>query len=94
MDKQRPSKILGVPTRTQRDRGILTGIQKNQGTIKTKQKAVAVGDRNTHKVLSPERTYLQNVTDSSICERYLEEDESGTPICMTVRAQPWDIRHP
>jgi hypothetical protein len=34
--------------------------QKNQGTVKIKQKPVAMGDRTTCGSLSPERTPFQN----------------------------------
>jgi hypothetical protein len=44
--------------------------------------------------MSPERTPLQNGIDSPIRERCQEKDESGTPIYMTVRAQPWDVGRP
>jgi hypothetical protein len=42
----------GIPTRTL--------CQNNQGTVKIEQKPVAMGDRTTHRILSPERTPFQN----------------------------------
>jgi hypothetical protein len=62
LDKQRPSKILGILNRTQAGKGIPTRTlcQKNQGTVNIKQKPVKMGDRTTLRALSPERTPLQN----------------------------------
>jgi hypothetical protein len=62
LDKQRPSNILGILNRTQTGEGIPTRIlcQKNEGTVKIKQKPVRMGNRTTHRTLSPERTPLQN----------------------------------
>jgi hypothetical protein len=49
---------IGCPSQTQTRKGFPTRTicQKNQGTVKTKQKPVTVGDRT----LSPERTPFQN----------------------------------
>jgi hypothetical protein len=44
--------IKGIPTRIH--------CQKNQGAVKTKQNPVTVGDRIIHRILSTERTPLQN----------------------------------
>jgi hypothetical protein len=57
--------ILRVFNRTQWGKGILTKIvcQKNQGTIKTEQKQVRMGDGTTYGTLSPKRTHLQNRFD-------------------------------
>jgi hypothetical protein len=46
---------MKIPTRTL--------CQKNQGIVKSKQKPVMMGDRITHRTLSPERTPLQNGID-------------------------------
>jgi hypothetical protein len=55
--------------------------QKNQGTVKSKQKPVTMCDRTTHRTLSPERTPLQmELTNSLTCERCLEKDETATHI--------------
>jgi hypothetical protein len=42
---------------------IRTLCQKKQGTVKTKQKPVIMGDRTTHRALSPKRAPLQNGID-------------------------------
>jgi hypothetical protein len=54
------NKILGILNRTQTGKGIPTRTlcQKDQGTVETKQKPVAMGDRTTHG--TPERTSFQN----------------------------------
>jgi hypothetical protein len=56
------SNILGMLNRIQTGKGIPTRTlcQKNQGTVKIKQKPVMMGDRTTHRTLSLERTPLQN----------------------------------
>jgi hypothetical protein len=57
---------FGALNRTQTGRRIPTKIlcQKNQGTVRTKQKpGVTVGDRTTYRTLSPERTPFRNGTD-------------------------------
>jgi hypothetical protein len=65
----------GIPTRTL--------CQKNQGTVKTKQKPVTVGDRT----LSPERTPLQNgIDEESHLRRGLEKAESATHILCDCEA--------
>jgi hypothetical protein len=50
---------------TETDKGIPTWTlcQKNQGTLETKQKRVAVDDRTFQRTLSHERTPLQNSID-------------------------------
>jgi hypothetical protein len=65
LDKKRPSKILGVLNRTQTAKGISTRTlcQRSQGTAKTTQKPVTVGDRATYRALSSDRTPPQNVID-------------------------------
>jgi hypothetical protein len=57
--------LLGVLNRTQRGKGILTRTlcQKNQGTVKSKQMPVTVGDRTAYRTLSSERTPLQSEID-------------------------------
>jgi hypothetical protein len=61
----RLQKILVVLNRNQISKGIPTRTicQKDQGTLKTKQRPVAVGDRTTNGTLSPERTPVQNGID-------------------------------
>jgi hypothetical protein len=62
---QTDKKILGILNRTQTGKGIPTRTlcQKNQGTVKIKQKPVTMGDRTIHRTLSPERTPFQNGTN-------------------------------
>jgi hypothetical protein len=83
-------KNTGALNRTQTGKGILTRTlcQKNQGNVKTKQKPVTIGDRTSYRILSPERTSLQNGTDKCpIGKRSLENDESATHILCDVRLQ-------
>jgi hypothetical protein len=84
LNKQGPSKILGVLNGTQRARGIPTWVlcQKNQTTVKTEHKAVMVGDRTTYRTLSPETELI----NSPICERCLEKHESATHILWDCEA--------
>jgi hypothetical protein len=53
-----------------------TLCQNNQGTVEFQPKPVTADDRTTYRTLSPERTSLQNGTDSPICERSLQKDGS------------------
>jgi hypothetical protein len=46
-----------------------------------------LGGRTTYRTLSPNRAPFQiRLTDDSICERYLEEDESATHILCDSEA--------
>jgi hypothetical protein len=62
MTKRNYQKYWKSLNRTQTGKGIPTKTlyQKNQGTVKTKQKPVTVGDRTTYGTMSPERKPLQN----------------------------------
>jgi hypothetical protein len=62
---QRPSDLLGVLNSIQTGIGTPTSTvcQRDQGTIKTKQKPVTVGDRTTYWIPSPERAPLRNGID-------------------------------
>jgi hypothetical protein len=62
LDKKGPPKILGVLKKAQTCKAFSTRTlcQKNQGTVKTKQKLVTMGDRTTYRTLSPERTPFQH----------------------------------
>jgi hypothetical protein len=73
-------KTLVILNRTQ-TKGLIhtrTLCQKNQGTLKIKQKPVTVGGRTTYRTLSHKRTSFQTENDGPICERCLETDESAT----------------
>jgi hypothetical protein len=56
-----PAKAPNIITGLKTGKGIpiRTLCQKDQGTVKIKQKPVTMGDRTTHRTLSPERTPLQ-----------------------------------
>jgi hypothetical protein len=65
-------KILGILNRTQSGKRTHTRTlyQKNQETVKIKQKPVTVGGRTTNRILSLRRTHFQNRIDGlSYCER-------------------------
>jgi hypothetical protein len=48
-------KLFGIINRAQTAKGIptMTLCQKNQGIVKTKQKPITMGDKTTHRTLSP-----------------------------------------
>jgi hypothetical protein len=52
------TKTLGILNKIQTGKGThkRTLCQKNQGTVRFKQKPVTVGDRTTYRTLSPKRT--------------------------------------
>jgi hypothetical protein len=64
---------FGVLNRTQTGTRIPTKIlsQKNQGTVKIKQKPLTVGDRTP---------FQMGLTNSPICEKCLEKDDGGMDI--------------
>jgi hypothetical protein len=56
-------------------------VSQVNGTAKFKQKPVTVGGRTTYETVSPKRTpFKTGLTDSPICIRCLEKDETTTHI--------------
>jgi hypothetical protein len=71
--------------------------QKNEGSVKVKQRPVKMGGRTTYRTLSPKRAPFQfymlyvhlfklGLTNDPICERCLEEEESATHILCDCEA--------
>jgi hypothetical protein len=54
-------KILGIRNRTYTGKGTYTRVlcQKNEGSVKSKQRPVKMGGRTTYRTLSPTRTPFQ-----------------------------------
>jgi hypothetical protein len=82
------SEILGVRNRTQTGKGILkmTLCQKNQGPVKTKQKPFSVGDCTAGHDHLKGHLFKMGLTNSPICGRFPEKDESATHILCDCEA--------
>jgi hypothetical protein len=62
-------------------------VSQVNGTIKFKYEPVTVGGRTTERTLSSERTPLKTgLTDSLVCIRCIEEDETTTHILYEYEA--------
>jgi hypothetical protein len=62
-------------------------VSQVNGTAKFKQKPVTVGGRTMYRTLSPKRTpFKTGLTDSTVCIRCLEEDETATHFLCKCQA--------
>jgi hypothetical protein len=63
--------------------------QKNEGSVEIKHRPARMGGRTTYRTLSPKRApflFKLELTDDTICERCLQEEESSTHILRDCEA--------
>jgi hypothetical protein len=83
-------KPFGIRNWTQTGKGSYTRAfcEKNDGSVKIKQRPVKMGDRTIYRTLSSKGHLLKvGLTDDPTCERCLGKDESATYILCDCEAR-------